>query len=224
MRTHEKFNIGHKQTWGARPTRSRLVRCRVCSLAATGALPSSHPRVARLPPGLARLPAPAERSNAIIASHDAAAAVPLRKTFSSTHIGAQDTGQCHRLLADRLSSCLALAGRSFVERYHGQVQEQALQPLEKCMSPPRIPDCAAVMGLRLEFVSGGGSPWFNGDWSFQRRGRRRLPRSRLVYCTIAIHGVIGMSHCYAVASPCLFCVARLREATRPHGAAAWRAR
>ena len=32
-------------------------------------------------------------------------------------------------------------------------------------SPPRIPDCPAVTGLRLEFVSGGGSPWFNVDWS-----------------------------------------------------------
>ena len=28
----------------------------------------------------------------------------------------------------------------------------------KCVWPPRIPDCPAVVGLRLEFVSGGGSP------------------------------------------------------------------
>ena len=31
--------------------------------------------------------------------------------------------------------------------------------------PSRIHDCPAVMSLRLEFVSGGGGPWFNIDWS-----------------------------------------------------------
>ena len=32
--------------------------------------------------------------------------------------------------------------------------------------PYRIHDCPAVMNLILVFVSGGGSPWFNVDWSF----------------------------------------------------------
>ena len=59
--------------------RSRLDRGLSATLAATGALPSLYPRVARLPPSLARLPEPAERSNTIIASHDAAAAAPLHK-------------------------------------------------------------------------------------------------------------------------------------------------
>ena len=32
-------------------------------------------------------------------------------------------------------------------------------------SPPQTHDCPAVMGLRLVFASGGGSPWFNFIWS-----------------------------------------------------------
>jgi hypothetical protein len=55
---------------------------------------------------------------------------------------------------------------------------------------PRIHDCPAVMGLRLVFVSGGGSPWFNSigapighrrqqqeqeqEQEQEQRGRRRL--------------------------------------------------
>ena len=41
-----------------------------------------------------------------------------------------------------------------------------LPPARPSTSPPQTHDCPAVMGLRLVFVSGGGSPWFNVDWSF----------------------------------------------------------
>ena len=52
-------------------------------------------------------------------------------------------------------------------------------PARPSTSPPQTHDCPAVMGLRLVFVSGGGSPWFKiGASICQRRQRQQQHRRR----------------------------------------------
>ena len=53
-----------------------------------------------------------------------------------------------------------------------------LPPARPSTSPPQTHDCPAVMGLRLIFVSGGGSPWFNVDWSFNHAIWRQRQRQQ----------------------------------------------